>query len=124
MNRRAFLTALGAVATQQKWARLTHNTSSLAIDPAQDQTSVTTTRYPYLQNVRGDRASILWATLEPGIGQVQYSSDGINFKTAVARTRFFNTRETGQTQNYVQYQADISGLSANTDYVYSVTVNG
>src|SRR5439155_20546613 len=124
MNRRAFLTALGAVATQQKWARLSHNTSSLAIDPAQDQTSVTTVRYPYLQNVRSDRASILWATLQPGIGQVQYSSDGVNFKTAVARSRFFSHADPGQpTYDYVQYQADISGLTAGTDYVYSVAVN-
>ena len=68
MNRRAFLTALGAVVAKQKWSRLNFSRESLAIDPPEDQAPVTTVRYPYLQNVRSDRASILWATLQPGIG--------------------------------------------------------
>src|SRR3954470_17213417 len=123
MNRRVFLEALGAVATKQQWTKLAPD-SSITLDTAQDLPAITTSRYPYLQNVRSDRASILWATLEAGIGQVQYSSDGVNFRTVVARSRFFNRTETGQAQNYVQYQADIAGLSPDTDYVYQVTVSG
>ena len=125
MNRRAFITALGAVATQQRWSKLASPNSELAVNSLQSTQTVTTSRFPYLQNVRNDRASILWATFEAGIGKVQYSSDGVHFNTVVARSRFFSRLQAGQPpHDYVQYQADISGLSPNTDYIYSVTVNG
>ena len=121
MNRRAFLTALGAVATQQKLGNIPFD-SPLVNEPASDAL-ITTTRFPYVQNVRADKASILWATLDAGFGGVQYSPDGVNFNTVAARSRMFNRVDTG-TANFVQYQADLTGLSADTEYVYRVTVNG
>src|SRR2546423_15681772 len=111
MNRRTFLTALGAVATQQKLGR-THlgqfALENFGLDPATP--TITTTRYPYLQNVRSDRASILWATLESGSGMVDYSADGVNFTRVPARSRVFSRAETGLSSNFIQYQANIRGL--------------
>src|SRR5689334_2040444 len=102
MNRRAFLTALGAFATQQKFRDLSFQ--RFAVDPATDQ-SFTVLRSPYLQNVRDNRASVLWSTLESGVGSVQYSSDGINFNAVTAKSQFFPTTVTGMALNYFQYQA-------------------
>jgi hypothetical protein len=117
MNRRAFLTALGAVATSRKFA-------PRAFQQFTDQGAVTVTRSPYLQNVTSARASILWAAVEPAAGQVRFSSDGINYKTVSANARTFSGSETGLPYDFVQYQADLTGLNPNTDYVYVVNLNG
>ena len=120
MNRRAFLTALGAVATGQKLGTATF--SDDPIDPPPP--TITIVRSPYLQNVRNDRASVLWATNEFGVGSVRYTSDGVTFRTATATSRFFSRTETGLARDLWQYQADLTGLAPNTDYAYGVTVDG
>jgi hypothetical protein len=86
--------------------------------------TITTTRYPYIQNVSNDRVSILWATLESGSGVVQYSSDGINFSSTVATPWRFTASESGGPADFVQYEATIAGLQPSTDYVYRVSVSG
>src|SRR5262245_10774939 len=93
MNRRNFLTTLGAVATQHKLGNFTHQVEIGCEEPPTPVFTVS--RFPYVQNVRNDRASILWATFEPGFGQVRYSSDGVNFNFAGTKTRFFGRTETG-----------------------------
>jgi 3',5'-cyclic AMP phosphodiesterase CpdA len=122
MNRRTFLSALGAFATQQKFSDRSL-AGRLALDEPPTP-SFTVSRSPYVQNIRDNRASILWSTLEAGVGSVQFSTDGINFNTVTAKSRFFSTTETGMAQNFVQYQADLFGLLPNTNYVYNVTVSG
>src|SRR5215470_8016007 len=122
MNRRAFLTALGAVATQQKFGTFTFDDQAGDLPP--DQPSFSVSRFPYLQNVRNDRASILWATIEPGIGQVNYSADGVTFRSVTARSLLYSAADTGTLSGYTQYQADLTGLSPSTDYIYSVNVGG
>jgi acid phosphatase type 7 len=126
MNRRAFLAALGAVAaTRHNFGRfrfgktLTSQTGTAA--PA---TGVTTSRFPYVQNLQSDRASILWATFETGSGSVQYSSDGVNFNTVAATSQVFDSTMTGLPQSFTQYQADLKGLSPNSDYIYRASVDG
>jgi 3',5'-cyclic AMP phosphodiesterase CpdA len=121
MNRRSFLTALGAFATQQKFRTLTPRIEN---DVNCEQPPFTVTRFPYIQNVRSDRASVIWATLEPGFGAVSYSSDGVSYQVAPAKVRFFGMAETGLLQNFYQYQADMTGLSPNTTYLYDVSVDG
>jgi hypothetical protein len=122
MNRRGFLTALGAVATQRKIGTLILDNGE--IDATGQPPLIVMSRYPYLQDVRTDRASILWTTIQPGRGQVNYSSDGVNFRSVAAKSRFFSRAETGLPTGYVQYQADLTGLTPNTSYIYSVTVDG
>src|ERR1043166_63569 len=121
MNRRAFLTALGAVATQQKFSTYHPLTDD---DPIPDQPTITVTRYPYVQNVRNDRASILWTTIESGFGVLRYSPDGISDKYVTATSKFFSRLNTGLSFNYVQYQANITGLTPNSEYRYTASVNG
>jgi calcineurin-like phosphoesterase family protein/IPT/TIG domain-containing protein len=120
MNRRAFLSALGAFATQQKFSELSFSRLVLQVTTP----SFTVPRLPYVQNIRDNRASILWSTVEAGVGTVQFSADGINFNTVTATSRFFSTTETGMAQNFWQYQADLSGLLPNTNYAYNVMVSG
>jgi Calcineurin-like phosphoesterase/IPT/TIG domain len=125
MNRRAFLTALGAVATQQKFGTLTFDVDPIdPTDPLPPLSTIRVERLPYLQNVRNDRASILWATLDPGVGAVRYSSDGVTFRTVTASRRLFTTAETSQLRDYWLHQADLTGLSSSTNYVYGITVDG
>jgi acid phosphatase type 7 len=122
MNRRTFLTALGAVATRQKFGPLPSNDSPL--DEIDSTPILTVSRFPYMQNVRDGRASVLWATVEPGVGQVRFTSDGVNYRFVTATSRLFTRGETGLLTNLVQYQADLTGLTPDTDYAYSVSVNG
>src|SRR5207237_7741310 len=89
-----------------------------------DAAAFSVSRFPYLQNVRSDRASILWGTLEAGTGQVKYSSDGVNYRFVTARSTFFSRTDTGLLNNYVQYQADLTGQTPGTNYVYGISVNG
>src|SRR5438876_956701 len=126
MNRRNFITALGAVATG-KLRRLRDEDGDFGLpDPGLGTATptITTTRYPYIQNVRNDRISVLWATLESGAGIVECSSDGINFNRVAAQSRIFTAANTGMAKDFVQYQANITGLQPATDYVYRVSVNG
>ena len=112
MNRRAFLTALGAVATQQKLTAARFSELDDPTGPPVEEPTLTVTRFPYVQNVRNDRASILWATFETGFGQLRYTADGVNFRYASAKSRTFNRAETGLFTNYVQYQVDLTGLES------------
>ncbi len=84
-------------------------------------------RYPYLQNVRGDRATVVWTTLESGRGAVQYSTDR-SFSCAscsvTASIREFPPSETGLVFPFYQHEAEITGLRPATDYFYRVMVDG
>jgi hypothetical protein len=122
MNRRSFLTALGSVATLRTLHRPHQFPLNFGFNSA--RAAITPTRYPYIQNVRNDRVSILWATLESGTGVVEYSSDGINFNSAFATQRTFTASESGGATDFVQYEAVINGLQPSTDYVYRVSVDG
>lgn len=51
--------------------------------------AATLVHYPYLQNVRTDRATILWATLGRDTGSIRYSSDGTFSRTVPASVREF-----------------------------------
>ena len=80
-------------------------------------------RYPYLQNVQTDKATIMWATLERGTGSVQYTADGTNFRTVTAQRQPFTRAQTGLTADYFQYQADLTDLNPGT-YSYQCFVGG
>ena len=128
MNRRSFINALSSVAAFQTlrghgWT-LRGRGSLPEVRSAAAPVSVTTTRYPYIQNVSNDRVSILWATLESGLGVVEYSSDGINFNSTAATPRPFTAGESGAPLDFVQYESTLTGLQPSTDYVYRVSVSG
>jgi hypothetical protein len=116
MNRRAFLTAVGAFATQQKLGPLK---GPQFVDPG-EPTTFTIARFPYIQNVRSDRASVLWATSEVGIGQVKYSSDG-ELSLCNSHCRFFNRQKLASI--VTGCIAEITGLNANIVYEYAVIMD-
>lgn len=118
MNRRAFLAALGAVTASRNLGQLPKP------DPEPTEQFITTLRYPYVQNVRADRASIIWTTAENGFGAVQYSADGMNFRGEGATTRLYTRAETGMRLNFYQHQVDLTGLNPGTDYDYQAYVDG
>src|SRR3990167_3025573 len=86
--------------------------------------AATLVRYTYLQNVRSDRATIMWATLERGSGSVRYSSDRTLSLTVPASVREFLPSQTGLPFPFYQYQAELVGLSSGTEYFYQVVVDG
>jgi Calcineurin-like phosphoesterase/IPT/TIG domain len=129
MNRRKFIGALSSAAvfqTLRGHGRTLRSGGPLSQDFRSESTplTVTTTRFPYIQDVRNNRVSILWATLESGLGVVEYSSDGIHFDSTVATQRRFEASESGGPADFVQYEGTITGLQPSTDYVYRVSVSG
>src|SRR5262245_20733950 len=106
MNRREFCTALAAVGIQQT-----------VIGNRDDLSPVTLVRLPYLQNVRTDTATILWAMQDPGYGVVTYSSRGVNFKSFQAGVRLFSSTEAAPFSPFTQFRTDLAGLTPSTEYV-------
>lgn len=117
MNRRQFLAAVGALGVGKK----PYLDNRFYIDADEP---INVTRFPYMQNVAAKRASILWGTVENGFGYVEYSSDGVTFQGVPAQSRAFQPFETDMLTPFVQYQADLTGLVPDTEYVYRVTVDG
>src|ERR1019366_6126452 len=101
MKRREFLALMGgALATR----RTTSYPGAQAV----------VTTQPYLQNVRPDRATIMWATQYSGAGSVQYTTDGLNYLTAIAQSRDFAPSETALSATFTQYTVHLTQLSPNT----------
>ncbi|MCX6632189.1 MAG: metallophosphoesterase family protein, partial [Candidatus Solibacter sp.] len=75
---------------------------------------------PYLQNVREDRATVMWSAKEDVASTVRYSTDSSFALAAVARVRAFQPFETGMQFTFYQYQAELTGLSPGTAYSYRV----
>jgi uncharacterized protein (TIGR03437 family) len=76
-------------------------------------------RNPYLQNVGSDRATILWATREPGLGSVTYSAGG-STQTVRAVQRRLPDSLTGLSFPYYQQQADLTDLRPGTEYSFRI----
>ena len=80
-------------------------------------------RSPYVQNVQGDHATILWAASTSGAGTVRLS-DGRTQTTVSADSRRFTSAETNLAADFYLYQADLTGLSPATSYTYQVLIDG
>jgi acid phosphatase type 7 len=88
--------------------------------------AATLVRMPYIQTLRPGRASILWTTLELAQGAVECSTNA-NAPAAArvpAARREFNATVTGIGFTYHQYQADLTGLGPNIDYLCRITMDG
>jgi acid phosphatase type 7 len=114
ISRRQFLAGLSALGTLVP--------ETLHAVPAPSQ-SISILRSPFLQSMRPDSVTVMWATLQPGTGYVWYSSNGSRPALARARRRTYFPNETGMSFPYEQYQADLVGLKPNRQYVYSAMVN-
>ena len=114
ISRRQFLAGLSALGTLVP--------GKLATAPAPTQ-SISIVRPPFLQSMRPDGVTVMWATLQPGTGYVRYGTNGSRSGLARARRRTYFPSETGMPFAYEQYQADLAGLRPNRQYVYSAIVN-
>ena len=85
--------------------------------------AATLVRGPYLQNVQPDRATILWATREPGRGSITYT-DGAKNVSVAATVRVFLPAETHLADPVYQFQAELTGLAVGASYPYSIFLNG
>ena len=115
ISRRQFLAGLSALGTLAS--------EKLSAAPAPTP-SISIVRPPFLQSMRPDGVTVMWATLQPGTGYVRYASNGTRPGLARARRRTYFPSETGMPFAYEQYQADLAGLRPNRQYVYSAIVNG
>jgi uncharacterized protein (TIGR03437 family) len=74
--------------------------------------------------VQDTRASVLWTASTAGDGKVVVGSpDGKNF-TVQATMRAFAPAVTKLSSIFYQYQANLTGLQAGTQYAYRITLNG
>ena len=81
-------------------------------------------RYPYVQNVRGNRVTLRWTTRDRGVGAVEYWREDGTVRRVPAQAAEFQRTVTGMQYTYYRYQAVIAGLSPGTDYSYRVFVDG
>ncbi len=63
----------------------------------------------------------MWTTVQAGMGTVSITAAG-QTQTVKATRKSFDSSDTRQSFSYYQYQADLSGLSPDTPYTYSVAV--
>jgi len=85
---------------------------------------VTIDRFPYLQNVTSDAATLLWTTRQPGNGSVAFSSDSSFLRIAPAYMRTFLPAESGRPFTFYQYQARLTPLREGIQYFYRILVDG
>lgn len=82
-------------------------------------------RRPYLQDVRPDRAEVLWSVSgDSGRGEVRYSSDGIQWASQTSSLQWLPSTETGLPDSLFLHRASLRGLSPGTFYSYRVLVDG
>ncbi len=66
----------------------------------------------------------MWTALASGTGVVQFSTDRSYSRSAAAVGKPFSASQTGQSVSYTQYEAELTGLAANTTYFYRAMLNG
>jgi hypothetical protein len=116
VNRRQFLAGVGVFSQ-------TRLSKRFLLDEADNP--VIQVHPPYLQNVRSDRATVMWSTQYPGSGWIEYSSDGVNFKRVTAQARMYPRDDLSQLLTpFNQYTARIPRLTPNTTYIYRAIVDG
>jgi uncharacterized protein (TIGR03437 family) len=86
--------------------------------------AATLARQPYLQNVQASRASVLWTTQEAGSGSLTVIAPDGSSLTRSAGMQAFQPADTGLPFAFYRYQADVTGLQPETEYRYTIAMNG
>ena len=110
-------TAANLTASSPTWVFTTAGTAPPPPPP------VTVVRGPYLQQVTSTAATVVWATRDPGAGQVRATAGGSTV-TANAVTTVYAASATGMASDYHQHEARLSGLTPGTTYSYDILVGG
>src|SRR5258708_5257525 len=85
--------------------------------------AVTLDRFPYLQNVTSDAATLVWTTRQPGAGSVAFSSDNSFSSSAPAAVQTYTPSITGRPYTFNQFQARLTGLREGVQYFYRILVD-
>jgi hypothetical protein len=85
--------------------------------------TITLVRQPYLQQVLGSTATVVWATRENGRGEVRYWANKDVPQVVVATTRVFKQSSTGMAFDYYQHEAQLGNLLPATPYNYDIFVD-
>jgi len=81
-------------------------------------------RGPYLQQVTDLSAVVVWTTRDTGTGVVRYAVSGGASSSVTAEARVFPGSQTGLPDDFTQYEAHLTGLSASTRYTYDILMGG
>lgn len=108
-SRRQFLQILAAAA------------ASSAVSTAQ---SPTLARFPYLQDIRRQRATIRWTVRAPGVGVVEYWDEAGERYQVTGEVQAYMPAETGMAFPYYRHEAVLSKLTPGSEYRYRALVNG
>lgn len=84
--------------------------------------TITLERFPYLQNIGHDCATVLWTARQRGSGRVEFGS-GSYAQRVNATVREFTPAETGRSFTYYQYEARLTGLREGSEYNYRLLVD-
>jgi acid phosphatase type 7 len=74
--------------------------------------------------VQANQASVLWTAQISGPATVTATDRNGNTFSAQATGQAFQPSDTQMASTFYQYQADITGLAAGTQYSYSIAING
>jgi uncharacterized protein (TIGR03437 family) len=88
------------------------------------QTTTPLTRYPYLQDMRTDRVTVVWTMPDLVEGVVEYSTDRSFSRSVPARVTEIPVAVTGAGFPYYKYVATLGGLAPGAEYYYRVLVDG
>ncbi|MDQ7049849.1 MAG: Ig-like domain-containing protein [Enterobacterales bacterium] len=81
-------------------------------------------RYPFIQSNGGNHAKIIWATLQTGQAEIYLRQAGqttVESRPA-SKVEFISDATSGLA--FYQTQVELTGLLANTRYIYDVVLNG
>lgn len=84
--------------------------------------NITLDRFPYLQNISQDRATVLWTARQKGSGRVEFGLGNYSQRVNAA-VREFLPSETGRSFTYYQYEARLTGLREGVEYNYRLMVD-
>ena len=80
-------------------------------------------RYPYLQDLRADRASITWTTRSKGTAELELSGADVPTRLVKAVSVMKAPEESGLPYTYYRHTAQVNGLSGDNFYSYKVLHN-
>jgi uncharacterized protein (TIGR03437 family) len=79
---------------------------------------------PYLQDVRDDRATVMWAARGAGAGRVRYGKAGDEVRTAPSTVSILPRERTGLAETLYLHRAVLEGLEGGARYRYTVLLDG
>lgn len=81
-------------------------------------------RWPYIQSVTPTSARVIWTTTSGGTGTVRFRSPTGDWTEVTANAEAFNTERTEDSEDYVAFDAALTGLQPSSVVCYEVLEDG